>query len=101
VVIALIGAFQAGDRERVEALWARDGGTWRDDEGFRARAAYYQRAEFDLEPESITVRREGETTRVVVEAREDGKDFIWVFLVTEIDGSLRAGGVVTRPKGTP
>jgi hypothetical protein len=99
VVIALIEAFQAGDQERVEALWARDGGTWRDAEGFRARAAPYQSSEFDLDPESITINYDHGLPQVVVRATQDGQDYIWGFFVSEFDGVVRAGGVVTRAVG--
>jgi hypothetical protein len=100
VVVALIEAFQAGDRARVESLWARDGGTWTDAAGFHARAAYYQKAEFDLDPDSIIVT-DGQPPQVVVRARQDGQEYHWCFLVSEIGGTLRAGGVETRPAGMP
>lgn len=101
VVIALIRAFQAGDRAAVEARWAADGGTWRDDAGFRERAGYYQRAEFELEPEKISTREDHGATFVAVQAKQDGQAYIWTFLVREIDGTLRAGGVESRPAGLP
>ncbi len=100
VVIALIEAFQAGDQARVEELWARDGGTWTNAEGFRQRAAYFQKAEFDLDPRSITTTGES-SPQVVVKARQDDQDHIWIFHVLEIKGTLRAGGVETRPAGLP
>ena len=101
VVVALIEAFRAGDQARVEALWARDGGTWTDAAGFRKRAAYYKDSEFDLASGSIaTTDRQG-PHQVVVKAKQDGQDYVWVFLVTEIDGTLRAGGVEVRPAGMP
>ncbi len=101
VVVALIEAFQAGDRARVEALWARDGGTWTDDAGFRERAAYFQAAEFDLDPGSIVTDTSQGTPMVIVTARQNGRDFAWRFLIAEIDGRLRAGGVETYPVGMP
>ncbi len=100
VVIALIEAFQAGDQDGVEALWARDGGTWTNAEGFRKRAAYYQKAEFDLDPRSITTTGDS-SPQVVVKAKQDGQDHIWIFHVLEIKGTLRPGGVETRPAGLP
>jgi len=101
VVIALIEAFQTGDQAAVEALWARDGGTWTDAAGFRERAAYYQKAEFDLDPKSIEVNTSQGAPMVIVRARQDGQDFIWRFLITKIDGTLRAGGVEAYPAGMP
>ncbi len=101
VVIALIKAFQAGDQAAVEALWARDGGTWTDAAGFRERAAYYQKAEFDLDPASMKAATRLETTTVIVKARQGGQDYVWSFLVTEIDGRLRAGGVEAHLAGLP
>jgi len=101
VVRDLIEAFRAGDRAAVEALWARDGGTWSDQAGFEARAAGYRRAEFDLTPESMETADRSGTILVVVRARQDGADWLWSFLVAEIGGSLRAGGVESRPAGAP
>lgn len=101
VVIALIRAFQARDRTAVEALWARDGGTWRDDAGFRERARYYEETEFDLDAASIESVEQGETTMVAVQAQSGGAAYTWVFRVIEIDGELRAGGVEVRPTGLP
>lgn len=101
VVIDLIEAFRAGDREKVESLWARDGGTWTDDEGFRKRAAHFREAEFDLDPSSIVVYTGQGTPQVCVFAEEDGKDYVWSFLVAEIDGRLRAGGMQVSLKGLP
>jgi hypothetical protein len=100
-VVALIEAFQAGDRAAVEALWARDGGTWRDAAGFRERAKYYQDAEFDLDPASIESVEQGDTTTLAVHAESAGIGYTWIFRVSEIDGELRAGGVETRPAGLP
>jgi len=101
VVIALIEAFQAGDQARVEELWARDGGTWRDAAGFQKRAAYFQQSEFDLAPDSITTTNRQGLDQVIVPARQDGQDQLWSFLVTETDGKLKAGGVEVRPAGMP
>lgn len=99
LVLSLIEAFQAGDRAAVEELWARDGGTWTDDEGFAARAVGYQESEFD--PESIETLERSGTTYVAVHADRDSQELVWVFMVTEIDGLLRAGGVEVRPAGMP
>jgi len=101
VVRDLIEAFRAGDRAAVEALWARDGGTWSDQAGFEARAEGYRRAEFELAPESMETADRSSAILVVVRARQDGADWLWSFLVAEIGGSLRAGGVESRPAGVP
>ncbi len=100
-VVALVEAFRAGDRDRVDALWARDGGTWTDAAGFRRRAAAYQATDFDLDPGAMTTFVQGDTTTVAVPARRDGAATVWTFRVREIDGVLRVGGVETRPAGMP
>jgi len=101
VVRDLIEAFQDGDRARVEALWARDGGTWTDQAGFDARATGYRETEFDLDLETMETGDRGRAILVVVHAQKDGALWNWTFLVSEIDGALRAGGVEAHPAGLP
>jgi hypothetical protein len=97
----LIEAFKAGDRARVEALWARDGGTWTDDAGFAKRASYYQGMEFDLDPKTMETGDRSGALVVVVHARKAGAEWLWTYLVSEIGGELRAGGAEARLAGTP
>lgn len=97
----LIEAFQDGDRARVEALWARDGGTWTDPSGFEQRAAGYRETEFDLDLETMETGERGPAIAVVVHGKKDGAPWNWTFLVSEIGGALRAGGVEAHPAGLP
>jgi hypothetical protein len=97
----LIEAFQAGDRARVEALWARDGGTWTDQAGFEKRASGYREMLFDLDLEAMETGDRGRAIAVVVHAKKEGAPWNWVFLVSEIGGALRAGGVEVQPAGVP
>jgi len=97
----LIEAFQDGDRAKVEALWARDGGTWTDQAGFEKRASGYREMEFDLDLETMETGDRGSAIAVVVHAKKEGAPWNWVFLVSEIGGALRAGGVEVHPAGLP
>lgn len=102
-VIALIEAYRAGDRERVDELSPDLRGRRHDEEAFAERVDHYRELEFDLRPEAIgEYEFGGGTYRVAVPATdEDGQEWNYVFNVRESDGGFEAGEPEAQVPGVP
>lgn len=100
VVVALIGAIRDEDRERAETLHVADGSRWQDAESFAERAAFYRSVEFDFESISQWSAG-GEWLQVAVPGTQEGESYLYIFMVGETDGALRAGGMERRLAGMP
>lgn len=100
IVVALIEAIRAEDRERAETLHVSDGSRWQDAESFTERADFYRSVEFDFESISEWSAGGG-WLKVAVPGIQDGHSYLYVFMVGETDGALRAGGMERRLAGMP
>lgn len=100
IVVALIEAIRDEDRELAETLHIADGSRWQDAEGFTERADFYRSVEFDFESISEWSAGGG-WLKVAVPGSQDGQSYLYVFMVGETDGALRAGGMERRLAGMP
>lgn len=99
-VIALIEAFERGDRERAAELYPAR--RWGSDEGFVEMAEYYRGSELDLRPVSIQIWDRDGATRVAVNGTgREGNEMIYVFFLYEEDGDYKVDAVEGRPAGAP
>ncbi|MDZ7769641.1 MAG: hypothetical protein U5K38_11460 [Woeseiaceae bacterium] len=100
IVVALIEAIRDEDRERAEMLHVADGSRWHDAESFTERADFYRSVDFDFESISQWSAGGG-WLKVAVPGTQDGHSYLYVFMVGETDGALRAGGMERRLAGMP
>lgn len=100
IVVGLIEAIREEDRERAEALHVADGSRWHDAESFAERAGFYRTVEFDFESISQWSAGGG-WLKVAVPGTQDGESYLYIFMVGETDGDVRAGGMERRLAGMP
>lgn len=102
--LALIQAFQSGNQERAEELFAEEG-RWQTEQGFLQRAQIFQSTEFDLD--SVQIYPEGNAFQVTVEGDVSAESpnssgrRTFAFYTGNFDGVTKVGGIEVRVTGVP